>query len=124
MRNEEVLHRVTEERNVLFAVKSRKANWTGYVLRRNCLLKDVNERKIKGWIKVTGRRGGRRTELQDCLRRLKGTGNCKRRQSFALCGELALGESVNWLWERLCTSFGRGCGLTLGEAVNWLWERV
>jgi len=39
VRNEEVLHRVIKERNVLCAVKSRRAKWIVYVLRRNCLLK-------------------------------------------------------------------------------------
>jgi hypothetical protein len=72
MGNEEVLQRVTEERNVLRTVKSRKANWIGYVLRRNCLLKDVSEGKIGGRIEVTGRRGRRRTELLDCLKEMKG----------------------------------------------------
>ena len=55
--NEEVLQRAIKERNVLRTVKSRKANWIGYVLRRKCLLKDVSEGKIKGRIRVTGRRG-------------------------------------------------------------------
>jgi hypothetical protein len=31
-----------------------------YILRRNCLLKEVIEGKIKGRIEVTGRRGRRR----------------------------------------------------------------
>jgi hypothetical protein len=41
-------------------------------MRRNCLLKDVSEGKIKGRIKVTGRRGRRRTELLDCLKETRG----------------------------------------------------
>jgi hypothetical protein len=48
VRNEEVLHRVKEERNVLHTVKRRKANWIGHILRRNCLLKLVIERKREG----------------------------------------------------------------------------
>jgi hypothetical protein len=39
VRNEEVLHRVKEERNILLTIKRRKANWIGHILRRNCLLK-------------------------------------------------------------------------------------
>ena len=39
VRNEEVLHRVKEERNALRTVKRRKANLIGHILRRNCLLK-------------------------------------------------------------------------------------
>jgi hypothetical protein len=43
VRNEEVLHRVKEERNIVHTVKRRKANWIGHILRRNCLLKHVTE---------------------------------------------------------------------------------
>jgi hypothetical protein len=43
VRNEKVLHRVKEERNILHTIKRRKANWTGHILRRNCLLKHVIE---------------------------------------------------------------------------------
>ena len=50
VRNEEVLHRVNEERNILHTVKSRKANWIGHILFRNCLLKHVIEGKIEGRI--------------------------------------------------------------------------
>ena len=45
--NEEVLHRVREERNILHTLKRRKANWFGHILRRNCLLKHVIEGKIE-----------------------------------------------------------------------------
>ena len=72
MGNEEVLQRAIKERNVLRTVKSRKANWIGYVLRRKCLLKDVSEGKIKGRIRVTGRRGRRSAELLDCLKETRG----------------------------------------------------
>jgi hypothetical protein len=48
VRNEEVLRRVKEERNVLHTVKRRKANWIGRILWRNCLLKYVIEEKIEG----------------------------------------------------------------------------
>jgi hypothetical protein len=44
----EVLHRVKEERNVLFSIKRRKANWAGHILRGNRLLEDVIEGKEKG----------------------------------------------------------------------------
>jgi len=37
-------------------------------LRRNCLLKQVIEGKIKGGIEVTGRRGRRRRKLLDDLK--------------------------------------------------------
>jgi hypothetical protein len=49
VKNAEVLHRA-EERNILRTVKSRKANWIGHILRRNCLQKHVTEGKIMGRI--------------------------------------------------------------------------
>jgi len=55
VRNEEVLIRVNEQRNILHEISKRKANWIGHILRRNCLLKQVIEGKIKGGIEVTGR---------------------------------------------------------------------
>jgi len=39
----EVLHRVKEERNILYTVKRRKANWIGHILCRKCLLKHFVE---------------------------------------------------------------------------------
>ena len=38
VRNEEVLHRVKGERNIIHTVKRRKTNWIGHILHRNCLL--------------------------------------------------------------------------------------
>jgi hypothetical protein len=43
------------------------ANWNGHILRRNCLLKQVIEGKIKGEVEVTRRRGRRRKKLLDDL---------------------------------------------------------
>jgi len=48
VRNEEVLLRVNEQRNILHEIRNGKANWIGHILRRNCLLKQVIEGKIKG----------------------------------------------------------------------------
>jgi hypothetical protein len=39
--NEEVLLRVKEQRNILHEISKRKANWIGYILRKNCLLLEV-----------------------------------------------------------------------------------
>jgi hypothetical protein len=39
VRNEEVLHRVKEEKNIVHTINRRKANLIGHILRRNCLLK-------------------------------------------------------------------------------------
>ena len=54
VRNEEVLHRDKQERNIPQKVQGRKFNWIGHILSRNCFLKDVIEGKIEGRNKVTG----------------------------------------------------------------------
>ena len=46
-----------EQRNILHEIRKRKANWIGHILRRNCLLKQVIEGKIKGEMEVTRKRG-------------------------------------------------------------------
>ena len=66
VRNEEVLLRVNEQRNILHEISKRKANWTGHILRRKCLLQQVTEGKIKGEIEVTGRRGRRTQKATGC----------------------------------------------------------
>jgi hypothetical protein len=58
VRNEEVLHGAKKDRNILHKIKSRNANWIGYILRRNCLTKHIIERKIRGNKK--GKEGRRR----------------------------------------------------------------
>jgi hypothetical protein len=68
VRNEEVLHRLKEERNILHTITRRKANCIGHILRRNCPLKHVIEGKLEGRIEVTGRRGRRRKQLLDDLK--------------------------------------------------------
>jgi len=67
VRNEEVLLRVKEQRNILHEISKRKANRIGHILRGNCFLQQVIEGKIKGWIEVTERRGRRRRKLLDDL---------------------------------------------------------
>jgi len=68
VRNEEVLLRVNEQRNILHEIRKRKDNWIGHILRRNCLLKQVKEGKIKGEMEVARRRGRRRKKLLDDLK--------------------------------------------------------
>ena len=46
VRNEEVLLRVKEQRNILHEIRKRKVNRIGHILRRNCLLQRVIEGKI------------------------------------------------------------------------------
>jgi hypothetical protein len=48
IRNEEVLLRVKEQRNILHEIRKRRTNWIGRLLRRNCLLQQVIEGKVKG----------------------------------------------------------------------------
>jgi hypothetical protein len=68
VRNEEVLHRIKEERNILHTIKRRKANWIDHILRRNCLLKHAIEGKLEGRIEMTGRREKSRKQLLDDLK--------------------------------------------------------
>ena len=77
MRNEEVLLRVKEQRNILQEIRKRKANWIGHILRRNCLLKQVIEGNIKGEMEVTRRRGRRHKELLDDLKDRRGYSHLK-----------------------------------------------
>jgi len=69
VRNEEVLLRVKEQRNVLHEISKRKANWIGHILRRNCLLQRAIEGKIQRGIEVTGRRERKRMKQLDGLRK-------------------------------------------------------
>jgi hypothetical protein len=62
--NEEVLHRV-KDRNI-HIMKRREVNWTGHILRSNCLLKHVTEGK-------TGGTGGRARRYKQLLNDLKET---------------------------------------------------
>jgi hypothetical protein len=67
----------------------------GHILRRNCLLQQVIEGKIKGHIEVTRRRGRRRNKLLDDL---------KDRRGYCQLKEEALDRTM---WR---TRFGRGFG--------------
>ena len=103
VRNEEVLLRVKQQRNVLHEISKRKANWIGHILCRNCLLQRVIEGKIKGrgGIEVTGRRGRRRLKLPNDLgkeRVLSFEGGSSR--SYCL---------ESWLWKRLWTCHKTDC---------------
>jgi len=72
-----VLLRVKEQRNILHEISKRKANWIGHILRRNCLIQRVIERRIKGGIEVTGRRGRRRKKLLGDIRERRGYSHLK-----------------------------------------------
>jgi hypothetical protein len=51
---------------------SRKANWIGHILHRNCLLKRVIEGRIEGRIELKGRGERRRKQLSDDLQKMGG----------------------------------------------------
>ena len=95
VRNEEVLLRVNEQRNILHEIRKRKANWIGHILRRNCLLKQVIEGKIKGKMEVTRRRRRKRKKL---------LGNLKDRRGYSHLKEEAVDRSM-WM-----NRFGGGFG--------------
>jgi len=69
--------RVKEQRNILHEIRKRKANWISHILRRNCLLQRVIERKLQGGIEVTGRQGRRRTKLLDDFKERRGYSHLK-----------------------------------------------
>ena len=72
-----MLLRINEQRSMLQEIIKPKANWIGHILRRNCLLKQVIEGKIKGEIEVTRRRGRRRKKLLDDLKDRRGYSHLK-----------------------------------------------
>jgi hypothetical protein len=80
----EVLHRVTKEKNIVRTVNRRKGNWIGYVLCRNCLLQQVIEGKVEGRIEVTGRRGRRGKQLLDDLEEKQDAGNRGSTRSYCV----------------------------------------
>ena len=78
VRNEEMLLRVNEQRNILHELGKQKANWIGHILRRNFLLKQVMEGKIKGEMEVTRRRARRHKKLLDDLKDRRGYSHLKK----------------------------------------------
>ena len=72
-----MLLRDNKQRNILHEIRKRKANWIGHILRKNCLLKQVIEGKIKGEMEVTRRRGRRRKKLLDDLKDMRGYSHLK-----------------------------------------------
>jgi hypothetical protein len=77
VRNEEVLLRVREQRNILHEIRKQKANWIGHILCTNCLLQWVIEGKIQGGIEVTRRQGRRHRKLLNDLKERRGYSHLK-----------------------------------------------
>ena len=75
------------------SIKRKKVNWTGHILLTNYLLQPVIEGTIKGMIEVTERRGWRRKQLLDNLK--KKIGYWKFKKEALVCN-----------WHSIC--FGRG----------------
>jgi len=103
VRNEEVLLRVKEQRNIVHEIRKRKANWIGHILRRNCLLQRVTEGKIQGGIEVRGRQGRRRRKLLHDL---------KERREYSRLKEEALDRTM---WR---ARFGKGFGPVVRETTK------
>jgi len=78
VRNEVVLLGVKEERNIIHTVKRRKANWIGHSLCRNCLQKQIFERKVEGRTEVTRGVRRRRKQLLDDLKDKREKGKLKK----------------------------------------------
>jgi hypothetical protein len=102
VRNEDVLLRVKEQRNILHEISKEKTNWIGHILRRKYLLQQVIEGKIRGGIEVTGRRGRRRKKLLDDLK--KGADTPLKE------------EALNHTMWRAC--FGRGFGPVVRQTTK------
>ena len=109
VRNEEVLLRVNEQRNILHEIRKRKANWSSHILRRNCILKQVIEGKIKGEMEVARRRERRRKKLLDDL---------KDRRGFCHLKEEALDRTI---WRN---RFGGGFGPIVRQNTEWMNEWI
>jgi len=103
VRNEDVLLRVKEQRNILYEIRKGKANWIGHILRRNCILQRVTEEKLQGGIEVTGRQGRRRRKLLDDL---------KERRGYSHLKEEALDRTT---WR---ARFGRGFGPVVRQTTR------
>jgi len=107
VRNEDVLLRVKEQRNILHEIRKRKANWIGQILCRNCLLQQVIEGKTKGGIEVTGRWERRRRKLLD---------DFKERREYCHLKEEALDRTT---WR---ARLGRGIGPVVRQTTKWKYK--
>jgi hypothetical protein len=84
---------------ILHKIRKRKANWIGHILRRNCLLKEVIEGKIKGRTEVTRRRKQLLYDLGD-------------RRGYSHLKEEAT-DRIKWI-----NRFGRGCGPVVWQITD------
>ena len=103
VRNEDVLLRVKEQRNIFHEIRKRKANWIGHILRQNYLLQRVTEGKIQVGIEVTGRQRRRSRKLLD---------DFKERRGYSHLKEEALDQTM---WR---ARFGRGFGPVVRQTTK------
>jgi hypothetical protein len=105
MRNEDVLLRVKEQRNILHEIRKRKANWIGHILRRNYFLQWVIEGKIRGG------GGGKRRERKTRKKTKKATGCPKEKERILSFegGSSELHYVESSLWKRLWTCHKTDC---------------
>jgi hypothetical protein len=82
-----------------------RLKWTEYILRRNCLLRQVIERKTKEGMGVKGRRGRWCRKLLDDLRERRGYSNLKE-------------EALDRIMWRAC--IGRGFGSVVRQSNKWM----
>ena len=94
-------------RNILHEIRKRKANWVGHILRRNCLLKQVIEGKIKEEMEVAKRRWRRRRKLLD---------DPKDRRGYSHLKEEVLDRTM---WRH---RFGGGFGPVVRQNTEWMNE--
>jgi hypothetical protein len=95
----------THTHTYMYWIRKRKANWIGHILRRNCLLKEVIEGKIKGEIEVIRIRGRRRKKLLDDL---------KDGREYSHLKEEALVRTIRR------NRFGRGVGPVVRQITEWM----
>jgi hypothetical protein len=75
----EVIGRFIEERNILHAIIKRNRNCIDHILRRNCLLKQVIERKVGRNLEVKRRGRRRRKQQLNDLKEMRGYWKFKRK---------------------------------------------
>jgi len=85
-------YKKSKRRFISYIIKRIKAEWIGYILRRNCILKHVIEGKMEGRIEVTERRGSRRRILLNDFKKRRSYWELNTRRWISLCGEFALEE--------------------------------
>jgi hypothetical protein len=105
LRNEEVLLRIKEQRNILHGINKRKANLIFSHFALKLLYTRSYWRKDKGGIEVTGRQGRRRRKVLDEL---------KERRGYYHLKEEALDRTM---WR---AGFGRGFGPVVRQTTKYM----